>query len=532
MSENNLEFENYESLHQYNEDNSSLPICTRPWTRLYVSADGKCWNCCYQTNPFYIIDKNSSIFEEVWNNENIKFIRSSLLKGKLPTEFCDCINRTGGIPTPDPSPVVEFDYLKEPLWVKRDDKSISLKVYPNNNLPKINNLPEMNTIRTAGYGSSKADINSKMTSSLFKHIQKRQNIYNTSNDVLAEWLLNRNLAIKERNERKIQLTCNPLYLDIELNNMCNLKCEFCTCIHGHVRQFNSPDAMLTKAEIDQISPLFQYAETMETSKAGEPFITPDLFLYALEKIRFVNPFVIISTVTNGTILTDELLNGIIHNKLDHIYISISGDNKEQYNEIMGGDMFEKVVQNIKKIQQKKEERHSLEPFLHFNTQLSKYCDPFTVLDIAHQYGVIEVNFIKTHMSRGNAQFKGSPFQDYLTPEEIDKIMNGIVKKANDLKISINFPGWGKRNDKIIGSPQEFYYPHVTKYFDLDLTCPTDAPWFRYCTVMRYVQPCCWSGPFENWTKKPFEEIWNGTYLQDLRKKLSSNEYPSVCHCKY
>lgn len=90
-------------------DSLSLPICTRPWTRLYVTADGNCWNCCYQVKPFHSIsDNEQKKFEEVWNNEKIQSIRASLLDGKLPTEFCDCINKAGGIPPPDAEPDIEF----------------------------------------------------------------------------------------------------------------------------------------------------------------------------------------------------------------------------------------------------------------------------------------------------------------------------------------------------------------------------------------------------------------------------------------
>jgi len=303
-------------------------------------------------------------------------------------------------------------------------------------------------------------------------------------------------------------------------------------VHGHIKQFSQKEAKLTTNEIDRISHLFKYAETIETSKGGEPFLTPDLFVYALKKIREVNPFAIVQTITNGTILTHQVLEEMINNRLDHMYISISGDTKENYNKIMGGDMFDKVIKNLKLINETKNKYRSIEPIIHFNTQLSKHCNPMNILEIAHENNVIEVNFVKTQMSKGNQNFSGSPYQDYMSEDKIHEEMNKIVKRANNLGISINFPGWGKTNFKSIGSPLRFYYPHKTKYFDLDLTCPTDAPWFRFCTAMRNVQPCCWSGSFIDWTKYEFEEIWNGDYLKNLRSALSSGIYPTVCNCRY
>jgi len=84
------------------------PLCTKPWTRLYVTTDGNCWNCCFQVKPFYIVKKDSPPFEEVWNNTNIQRIRDALLKGEMPSEFCDCLNKRGSIPPDDVMPEKNF----------------------------------------------------------------------------------------------------------------------------------------------------------------------------------------------------------------------------------------------------------------------------------------------------------------------------------------------------------------------------------------------------------------------------------------
>ena len=394
----------------------------------------------------------------------------------------------------------------------------------------------MNSIRTAGYINKTTDkIDSTLTKELYDHIEDRRSHYKVDTDTVSAWLTNRSLAIEERNNRAIELKSKPLYVDIEVNNMCNLKCEFCTCVHGHIRNANLPEAKLTIEEIDKLSEIFTFAEIMETSKGGEPCITPDLFAYALQKARKVNPFVIIHTVTNGTAITDKLLSSLISNKLDHMYISISGDDEESYHKVMGSNKYNNVIEGLRRINKGKRLASSREPFVHFNTQLCKYNDPIKMLNLAHEHNVIEVNFIKTQMesgASGNDVFKGSAIQNYRYKDEIEEIMDKIVERANGLRISINFPGWDTKQRDIHGSEQSFYYPHLTKYFDLAMTCPTDAPWFRYCTSMRKVQPCCWSGGFADWTKEPFEDIWNGKYLKDLRRQLSQGTYPKVCHCKY
>jgi len=376
-----------------------------------------------------------------------------------------------------------------------------------------------------------SDLDANLSQELHKHLQEQQERREVGGEVLSKWLHNRKLAITERNKRLVHLSCKPIYLDIELNNMCNLKCNFCTSSPNHVRDTRDKNAKITLEEIDKISELFPYAEVIETSKGGEPFLTPSLFMYSLNRIREVNPFAIVHTVTNGTILPDNLLENLIHNKLDHIYISINGDSRESYQEITGEDKFDRVVRHLAKLTEAKKKANVKEPYIHFNTQLCKFNDPFSILQLAHQYNVVEVNFIKTQISESNSHFAESTLQSFKDPLEIEIMMDEIVKAANKLGISVNFGGWNTKPRQSVNYEESHYYP-LTKYFNHSLVCPTDAPWFRFCTAVRNVQPCCWSGVFDNWAENSFEDIWNGQYLKGLREQISKGVYPQVCHCRY
>ena len=245
-----------------------------------------------------------------------------------------------------------------------------------------------------------------------------------NNNIFINWLKNRASAIQERNQRKIELQCKPLYLDVELNNICNLKCKFCPCIPGHGTD------RLTEQEIDRLSELFPYAEVMETSKAAEPFTTPDLFVYLLKKVREINPFVIIHTVTNGTVTKNAVIDSLIKYKLDHMYISLSGDSRSTYEDITKKDLFDKLIDNLKYIQKVKKEQKSGEPYIHFNCQLSVFAKPFKILDIAEKYGVIEVNFIKTQYDSDfvKANFAGKAVQEYMDKNEIEDLMDILTGK--------------------------------------------------------------------------------------------------------
>lgn len=342
--------------------------------------------------------------------------------------------------------------------------------------------------------------------------------------VLTKWLDNRSLSIQERNSRKTILSCKPLYVDVELNRICNYKCLFCFC-HG----MHSKDR-LTFEDIDKLAPLFDYAEIIETSKAAEPFSTPDLFVYFLQKARQNNPFSLIHSVTNGSILSDQLLNAIFLYKLDHIYISINSDTEDKYKEISGGGSLHKVLNNIKKINEYKTKFSSLEPFLHINCQMSDYVNPLNLLDMAGELGIIEINFIKT-MTTKQSVFHGHGMHQYMSENELQSLGNLMAEKGKKYEIYLNFPGLPISSPVYPCRNSPEYYP-PSKYFNLEFTCPTDAPWFRFCTSMYDVAPCCWSASFDSWKEKSFDEIWNGEHLTSLRKSISQGQYPSCCRCRY
>lgn len=499
----------------------NTPICNKPWARIIIYENGDFGHCCYQCKP--IGNVRDGPFEAIWNNENAQYVRKALLKGEMPTEFCGCMEAIGSIPGQDKEPHKTFNYQPP-----KNSKKLSLNVLPN----KPEKPMQVIEPTSPSPNSPREVLDTSISDELQTFIKSRIDEYNPSAETTMSWLLNRGTAINERNERKLHLTCKPIYLDVELNNMCNLRCDFCTCIPGHIRNAVLPESQLTLDEIDKLSELFPYAEFMETSKAGEPFMTPDLYMYMLSKVRQLNPFVVIHTTTNGTVISDRLLESLIENKLDHMYVSISGDDDDSYNKVMGRPYFQKVITNIQRIRKAKEQVRSREPFVHFNTQLCKFNDPLKLLDIADEYGVMEVNFVKTQIFNYNKHFAGFSVENYMSPDEIEHLMDRIVEKATRLKIAINFPAWDIKDRQLCGPAEPLYYPSMTKYFDRSLTCPTDAPWFRYCTAMRMVQPCCWSGRFTNWTEHTFDELWNGKYLKNLRERLSSGQYPDVCHCIY
>jgi len=70
-------------------------FCILPWTHQYIHTDGEVRGCCVYEGKYGSLKENS--LEEIWNNENTRKTRISLLNGIFPTtcRACDKMETIG-----------------------------------------------------------------------------------------------------------------------------------------------------------------------------------------------------------------------------------------------------------------------------------------------------------------------------------------------------------------------------------------------------------------------------------------------------
>jgi len=87
------------------------PICTLPWTKIWIEEGTKIMNCCYQTNS--VGDLSVNTFQEIWNGKIQQDVREYLLKGKFHP-ICKCLDKVGSIPLhPEPESIIYAADLKQ-----------------------------------------------------------------------------------------------------------------------------------------------------------------------------------------------------------------------------------------------------------------------------------------------------------------------------------------------------------------------------------------------------------------------------------
>lgn len=150
----------------------------------------------------------------------------------------------------------------------------------------------------------------------------------------------------------------PLFIDIEVTNVCNLKCPFCaTTISGDKYKKGFIEVNDVKKIIDEGKDNGLYG--VKFNIRGEPLLHPkiDYFVEYAKKSGLIDVYF----NTNAMMLSDEMIRKMIDARLDRISISCEGYNKYQYEKNRVGASFDILLKNIINLQNIKEQKNVAYP---------------------------------------------------------------------------------------------------------------------------------------------------------------------------
>lgn len=136
----------------------------------------------------------------------------------------------------------------------------------------------------------------------------------------------------------------PEIVQIEATNICNAKCVFCPRDEMHRKQgIMSFD--LFKKIVDECAELGITHVRMHNY--GEAFIDKRL----VEKVRYAKSKGIteVGAISNGSLLTEPVVRGMIDAGLDAINISVDASGKETFETTRIGLKYDKVIANIERL---------------------------------------------------------------------------------------------------------------------------------------------------------------------------------------
>jgi MoaA/NifB/PqqE/SkfB family radical SAM enzyme len=318
-------------------------------------------------------------------------------------------------------------------------------------------------------------------------------------------IINTSINMFENKLRRPKVFSEPMTLQIEPTNRCNLLCKHCFRFDKASKRETGD---MTYEDFKKIINQFKYLFDVSLIGLGESFLNRDLpkMIDLLGRRR-----IDISLTTNGTVLDNQILDAINRAKKVQIQFSLDAAKPSTYEKIRGIDCFDKIVSNIEKFMRLKQPEVLVSMGLVVMKDNLDELGDFILL--AKELGIERIHFGDLSGSwLGNNR-------DELLIQQRDKLERNIAhtfdlaKKNNiDLRYNRYFYVWNNKD-------------FLTKCWFL---------WqFPYITWDGYLTSCCnLPNPvihnFGNVLKTPFRRLWNNEGYCNFRKLLKEGKPPKLC----
>lgn len=314
----------------------------------------------------------------------------------------------------------------------------------------------------------------------------------------------KNILIFFMSKKKLILKNKPITAQIEPNSSCNLRCEMCIRdkIGMPIGDMKFEDFKIILEKLDS---LFK----IHLSGQGEPFLNKDLF----KMIDYANKNgILVNTNTNGTLLTEKTIEEICKVEMGEIAVSLESANKKTYEKIRKGANFDKVIENIKNLNEKLKQKNKSTIVSFAVTILKDNVEEIPeFVNLANEVGIKKIIF-QTIQSK----------EDYVSNYSEDAKKQGVINL------------WEKIKENMEKAKEVAKKNKIKLIFDEEKSKGCLWPWRGiYVTWDGYVTACCkilnYKNPLMgNLIKEDFWKIWNGKEYQMFRKLLKERKAPVPC----
>jgi|SoiMethySBSTD1v2_1073268.scaffolds.fasta_scaffold407616_2 MoaA/NifB/PqqE/SkfB family radical SAM enzyme len=310
-------------------------------------------------------------------------------------------------------------------------------------------------------------------------------------------LSNRVVNYADRKLRaKPKVGAMPYAILVEPTTACQLKCPLCPVGNGMLER---PPVFLEmelyKKVVDELAP---YLYTMNFNGSGEPLLHPkivEMIEHGAAKGLWMDVF------TNFQLLRNDIIDALPGSGLNRILISLDGTDKETYESYRIRGSFERIVQNIRRLVEKRD------------------ATPKSRL-------VIDIQFVA--MKQNEHQI-----------EDIQRLVKELGADSLIIKRTFLFQGTGDTQKTLSYLPES----EALSLYKKDQLRPDDAKnpieWkgaeHKICELLwtssvlladGRVSPCCFD--YHGWVilgdanQRTMHEIWNGPEYQAFRALVSAD----------
>jgi radical SAM protein with 4Fe4S-binding SPASM domain len=329
---------------------------------------------------------------------------------------------------------------------------------------------------------------------------------------------------------RIHLAVRPINLEVDITNKCNLRCVM--CLFSTEEYLRRPRRYMSIDEFQAIADdVFAVCHRVSLSYGTEPLLHPDFerLIEILGRYRVPRNYV----TTNGQLLTERIVEGMIDHGFHSLCVSIDAATAPTYERIRVGGSFERLQNNLRMLSAVKRRRGSPTPELStaFVIRADNLHELPAFIEFSHEHGASGVNamhmipFARLHNRADTA---------FLAQRACNE--NLAAAHATAQKLGIN-----------LVAPRQFPLDHAAPVpvidearhrFDLataanwQQTVHCAFPWhFIAIDANGNVLPCGWwyeEQPLGNVREQPLSAIFRGPAFARVRQELADRRLRRAC----
>ncbi|MFC1770300.1 radical SAM/SPASM domain-containing protein [Candidatus Margulisiibacteriota bacterium] len=316
----------------------------------------------------------------------------------------------------------------------------------------------------------------------------------------------------------------PKNYHVEISTHCNLQCEYCMLKVNNTK----PELMSFEKFKEHIAPYLKYAHCVGLSGLAEPLLNKDFFKF-VEHINSINKNCCISIFTNALLLNEKTSEKLVEAKLDQLLFSIDTPDQELNDKIRKGSDLNKIIQNIKKLQEIKQANKAEQPYIYATTVLQKK-NYQHLPDLIQLLSDLKINklFVNSLEPYQKDNLPEILFLPSDRPADLDQVINKAQKLAEEKNIDLK----------------------IASQTALPASCDPGTPFIlpngdiTVCAVLAYARDYFFTVDksltvykdqgkttpviFGNIFQQDFEKIWFDDKYQDFREKVRNNNFPPEC----
>ncbi len=316
----------------------------------------------------------------------------------------------------------------------------------------------------------------------------------------ARSFTNKRLNKLEIKLKRTRLRSKPVEISLEPTLRCNSNCVMCN------RQFVRKDQVrhsgfLSWEVFDKVRPFFPYAERVLLGGFGEALLHPD-YIEMVKEVKRYGPQVYF--FTNAISLKPDIARGLVDAHLDQICVSIGGANPVTHTYVRGTDTLNRVIENIRALNECKASRGNGHPAVSLNVVAMNSVLP-EVCDILRLAGELHVESLwMPHLVvQQDEMIEESP---WTRVEDSRRYLAEGEKLASELGIEVHFPAL----DEATGDCLSFFQEIYVTWDGMVLSCPFE----------RYI--------VGDLASNTLNEIWDGPGYLKLRRSYFERGICEVC----